>query len=117
MLCPATLLTAFLQPDKFQKDSELIIDGVSYPLLDSAEIPAGYAQADVTLQREIGGVEYPTSLVGGMVGTKICSSGDKALSDAAEEEESYLVHSFDDDEDNEAPAGGCDFDADTVSEG
>jgi hypothetical protein len=29
-----------------------------------------------------------------------------------------LVHGFDnDEEDNEAPAGGCDFDADTVSEG
>lgn len=70
-------------PDKSHKDSELIIDGVSYPLLDSAEIPAGYAQVDVTVERE-GGGEYPTSLVGGMVGTRICSSGDKALSDTGE---------------------------------
>lgn len=106
-------------PDKSDQDSELTIDGVSYPLLDSDEIPAGYAQVDVTLQREVGGVEHPTSLVGGMVGTRVCSSGDKTLSDAgerdsarpalawwwvmkkdppAEEESSGLVHGFDDDE-------------------
>ncbi|KAG2121625.1 hypothetical protein DEU56DRAFT_95395 [Suillus clintonianus] len=74
-------------PDKQRRDyedSELILDGVSYPFLDSDEIPAGYAQVDVTLQREIGGKEYPTALTAGLIGTRICSSGDKTLSDAGE---------------------------------
>ena len=62
--------------------SDLILGGITYPRLDGAEILAGYAQIDVTLQREIGGPKYMTSLIAGSIGTKIFSSGDKTLSDA-----------------------------------
>ena len=57
----------------------LVLDGVRYPRLDSDEVPAGYAQVDVTL--EIKQKDYPTALIAGSVGTEIFSSGDKSLSD------------------------------------
>ncbi|EGN99310.1 hypothetical protein SERLA73DRAFT_160747 [Serpula lacrymans var. lacrymans S7.3] len=62
------------------QDGVLILDGVSYPLLDSDEVPSGYAQVDVMLQLKEGGKNYLTCLVAGSVGTRICSSGDKVLS-------------------------------------
>ncbi|KAG1734608.1 hypothetical protein EDB19DRAFT_1638957 [Suillus lakei] len=72
------------KPRQRYQESELIFDGISYPFLDGDEIPAGYAQVNVTLQWEIGGKDYPTSLTAGSVGTRICSSGDKTLSDVGE---------------------------------
>ena len=60
----------------------LVLDGVTYPRLDSGEVPAGYAQVDVTL--EMDHKDYPTALIAGSVGTEIFSSGDKSLSDDGE---------------------------------
>ncbi|KAG1782076.1 hypothetical protein EV702DRAFT_1041794 [Suillus placidus] len=62
----------------------IYFNGVSYPFFDGDEIPAGYAQVDVTLRWEIGKKEYPTSLTAGSVGRRIYSSGDKTLSDDGE---------------------------------
>jgi len=55
-----------------------MLDGVRYPRLDSDEVPAGYAQVNVTLEME--DIAYPTALIAGSVGTEIFSSGDKSLS-------------------------------------
>jgi len=60
----------------------LILDGIRYPLLDNDEVPAGYAQVDVTL--EIDHKDYPTALIAGSVGTEVFSSGDKSLSSDGE---------------------------------
>ncbi|KAL4061830.1 hypothetical protein J3A83DRAFT_4115706, partial [Scleroderma citrinum] len=38
--------------------SNLILSSTTYPCLDGTEIPARYAQVDVTLQREIRGPKY-----------------------------------------------------------
>ena len=57
----------------------LVLDGVTYPRLDSGEVPAGYAQVDVTL--EMNHKDYPTALIAGSVGTEVFSSHDKSLSD------------------------------------
>jgi len=65
-----------------QYRSALILDGVTYPVLDSAQVPAGYAQVDVTLEMDY--KDYPTALIAGSVGTEIFSSGDKSLSDDGE---------------------------------
>ncbi|KAL4063325.1 hypothetical protein J3A83DRAFT_4466444 [Scleroderma citrinum] len=67
-------------------NGDLILGGTTYPRLDGTEIPAGYAQVDVTLQREIGGPEYMTLLIAGSIGTKVFSSGDETLSDTGKKD-------------------------------
>ena len=57
----------------------LVLDGVTYPCLDSDEIPAGYAQVDVTL--EMNDKDYSMALIAGSVGSEVFSSDDETLSD------------------------------------
>ena len=58
--------------------NELVPDGVSYPRLDSSNVPGGTAQVNVTLK--MGLKDCSTALIAGSVGTEIFSSGDESLS-------------------------------------
>jgi hypothetical protein len=57
----------------------LVLDDVTYHRTDSAEIPQGFAEVDVKLDDN--GQNFDTTLVAGLVGTLICDSGDKSLSE------------------------------------
>jgi len=76
LLCTSQLKAMYLYTENY--GDVLMLDGVRYPRLDSDEVPAGYAQVNVTLEME--DIDYPTALIAGSVGTEIFSSGDKSLS-------------------------------------
>lgn len=57
----------------------LVLDDVIYHRTDSAKIPQGFAEVDVKLDDN--GQKFDTTLVAGLVGTLVCDSGDKSLSE------------------------------------
>ncbi|KAF8977856.1 hypothetical protein BGZ46_007073 [Entomortierella lignicola] len=56
----------------------LVIDGTPYHVVDTNDIPNGYAEVNVTLDDN--GLEIESKMAAGHVGMQVCSSGDKQLS-------------------------------------
>ncbi|KAJ7300898.1 hypothetical protein DFH08DRAFT_919184 [Mycena albidolilacea] len=56
----------------------LTLDDTEYPRVDSDDIPAGYAEVDVTINDN--GTEFPSVIVAGLVGMGFSSSRDLAVS-------------------------------------
>ena len=51
---------------------QLVLDGVSYPKIDSEDVPAGFAEVDVELDDN--GEIFETTFVAGSIGSQICMS-------------------------------------------
>ncbi|KAH7926767.1 hypothetical protein BV22DRAFT_1194100 [Leucogyrophana mollusca] len=58
-----------------ERNPHLVLDGFPYPMIDSADIPCGYAHLNVKLDDN--GELFDTVLVAGTVGSQICS-GEKS---------------------------------------
>jgi hypothetical protein len=58
---------------------DLVFDGTPYHRLDSKKVPPAYAKVDVTLDDN--GELFSCAMIAGMVGTRVSSSGDTALSE------------------------------------
>ncbi|KAJ7189748.1 hypothetical protein GGX14DRAFT_607907 [Mycena pura] len=57
----------------------LALDGTEYPVIDSENLTAGYAEVDITVNNN-NGAEFPYVVVAGLVGMGFSSSRDTALS-------------------------------------
>jgi len=51
---------------------QLVLDGVSYPKIDSQDVPVGFAEVDVELDDN--GENFETTIIAGSVGSQICMS-------------------------------------------
>jgi len=56
----------------------LVLDGITYPCIDSSKVPRGYAEVNVLLKDN--GKRFNTKMVAGLVATNVSSSGDVTLS-------------------------------------
>ncbi|KAJ6540601.1 hypothetical protein B0H19DRAFT_1213005 [Mycena capillaripes] len=67
-----------LQAGMRQDQDLLLFDGTPYHHVDSKKVPPGFAEADVTLNDNDN--IFSVNMIAGMVGTRVSSSGDAALS-------------------------------------
>ncbi|KAF8350484.1 hypothetical protein F5887DRAFT_939459 [Amanita rubescens] len=51
---------------------QLVLDGVSYPKIDSQDVPVGFAEVDVELDDN--GEKFETMIIAGSIGSQICMS-------------------------------------------
>ncbi|KAF8350485.1 hypothetical protein F5887DRAFT_939463 [Amanita rubescens] len=51
---------------------QLVLDGVSYPKIDSQDVPVGFAEVDVELDDN--GEKFETTIIAGSIGSQICMS-------------------------------------------
>ncbi|KAF8312167.1 hypothetical protein F5887DRAFT_1047970 [Amanita rubescens] len=58
---------------------QLVLDGVSYPMIDSQDVPVGFAEVDVELDDN--GEKFETTIIAGSVGSQICM-GTSSVRDA-----------------------------------
>jgi hypothetical protein len=61
-----------------QDRTPLVLDGITYPCIDSSKVPRGYAEVNVLLKDN--GKRFNTKMVAGLVATNVSSSGDVTLS-------------------------------------
>ncbi|KAJ7764166.1 hypothetical protein DFH07DRAFT_902933 [Mycena maculata] len=80
---PETLTAAqfwktYRSSDMHRDNQQLVLDGTPYHPLHRGRIPPGYGEADVLLIDN--GERFECAMVAGSVGTRVLSSGDRALS-------------------------------------
>jgi hypothetical protein len=76
---PVDLFTPFDENGSpIRTEHYLILDGIVYHTTSTSDVPCGFAEVDVKLNDN--GTEFDTVLTAGLVGTRVCDSGDITLS-------------------------------------
>ena len=65
-------------PTGKRPNKHLTLDGITYHITETGDIPCGFAEVDVKLDDN--GKIFNTILTAGLVGARACDSGDKTLS-------------------------------------
>ncbi|KAJ7055487.1 hypothetical protein C8F01DRAFT_1373452 [Mycena amicta] len=73
-------------PDELEYDERLVLDGTTYPVLRPGAIPPGYGEVDVLLIDRSDDKRFQCAMVAGSVGTRVLSSGDRALSEGGRDD-------------------------------